>query len=1077
MRRTVTTTWRLALLSALAMTLLGQSARAQTWADLYFRNRLPFTINNTSGRAFTASELAAATIPASLTGDLIRSDGSDIAVYYDQTPLPTKAMPMGGSIKVVFPLQAPLASGTSQSGYTLYFNGYTGFTPPASPAGVVSFDFRDGNLHGWKSLQDPANTGQAGSDVVIAADPQDGENSMLLQATLYHHPMAYADDMSLVGDATMYFAGRAYEGQKEVAPIQRFNTQVLMDSEGAQYITGADIPGVGIALDSYGSYAMGIMTTLGSDEGTPARRHPGPEIIIEGYPYTVNSPNVQFAAVATRLKSGTTWFAADWWQAQNRFGNSDPTAGGYRLSVNTASKIGVQPMPEGKLALMQYYTPVYVKWVCLVPGGWSDDVTTTTGTVESAPGLPPGAAVIRGVVYDSTGGPAFTIADATVTIKDAGNNTVATLTTDVNGKYEALVTATATPQTFTVSAVKGEATGSVQQDVTQSVEYQVDLGISYPNFVTGVISDPMGRPVAGAAVGYMLDGGPYVYTGANGVYTIPVPVGTAVLGAHKDGRLMAGPKWVNTVPGTVTQHLTSFAAGTNIISGMTPAPSPGGTGTGNLTDGMYSTFWESGSVASVSQETPIRVSFPLTDATITEVVVHWKNHPTAWHIELTNQVTNSSGRNPYDDTRKYYNAGENGPIERGGYTPPGETDRSVVAMKSARVTGVKLLSIVITGVADSNPVSIYEVEVRKPESSLEDAAAALMVASGLKRAPTDIDIQTRWASYRETKNIDVATAVRLARDTPLEYRALRVLAINYEPIIESEGNKKVRLVFGWNNPLTNNENHRKDMELASNGYLRIHMLPQFIMDEWPLHLDGTRYTDAQYLAETRAGNWTKVGGDYNAIIRQFDLVRRVDVGDVDEVWLQGIPGLGWWETTMAGKNSYWCNSGGVPGQNGNRLFILSGFNYERGNDCMLEDWGHRSESILGFKVYGGWNAASERTLFDKFTRFEKITPGKASCGNVHYPPNGTADYDFANTTYVSSDADDWLNYPNYPSEGAPRKMINRSAWATPHSGDYHRNYHIWWFKRFPHVAGVADDGRQHNWWKYVVFLNEQPESR
>ena len=149
----------------------------------------------------------------------------------------------------------------------------------------------------------------------------------------------------------------------------------------------------------------------------------------------------------------------------------------------------------------------------------------------------------------------------------------------------------------------------------------------------------------------MLDGGPYVYTGANGVYVIPVPIGTAVLGAHKDGRLMAGPKWVNTARGTVTQHMTSFPAITNIIAGMTPNPVPGGTGTGNLTDGMYSTYWESGSVAGVSPTTPIRISFPLTNATITEVVVHWKNHPTAWHIELTNQVTNSSGRNPYNDTR------------------------------------------------------------------------------------------------------------------------------------------------------------------------------------------------------------------------------------------------------------------------------------------------------------------------------------------------------------------------------------------------------------------------------------------
>ncbi|HEY3266254.1 MAG TPA: hypothetical protein VGM37_04960 [Armatimonadota bacterium] len=56
-------------------------------------------------------------------------------------------------------------------------------------------------------------------------------------------------------------------------------------------------------------------------------------------------------------------------------------------------------------------------------------------------------------------------------------------------------------------------------------------------------------------------------------------------------------------------------------------------------------------------------------------------------------------------------------------------------------------------------------------------------------------------------------------------------------------------------------------------------------------------------------------------------------------------------------------------------------------------------------------------------------------------------------------------------------MVNRNNWSAPWPGDYQRNYFIWWFSRFPHVPGVAPDGKQANWWKYVVDMNAYPESR
>ena len=145
-------------------------------------------------------------------------------------------------------------------------------------------------------------------------------------------------------------------------------------------------------------------------------------------------------------------------------------------------------------------------------------------------------------------------------------------------------------------------------------------------------------------------------------------------------------------------------------------------------------------------------------------------------------------------------------------------------------------------------------------------------------------------------------------------------------------------------------------------------------------------------------------------------------------------------------------------------------NPERGLDCALESFGHRSESILT-RVYGSWNSGTNiQHLWDKFTRYQKIAPGLAACGNVHYPPNGVADYDYGNTNYVVSFADDWLlNYPNF--RGATRRF-NGAEW----NFDHHL-YLKWWFGHMPHKPGRYSDGKLNNWWGYLVDFNAYPESR
>jgi Tol biopolymer transport system component len=173
---------------------------------------------------------------------------------------------------------------------------------------------------------------------------------------------------------------------------------------------------------------------------------------------------------------------------------------------------------------------------------------------------------------------------------------------------------------------------------------------------------------------------------------------------------------------------------------------------------------------------------------------------------------------------------------------------------------------------------------------------------------------------------------------------------------------------------------------------------------------------------------------------------------------------------MLGRGGYWCNSPAQTRIACSKIFIVSVFNYERGVGEMLEDFGHRSESIL-WHVYGSWEAQKTHA-WNRFTLYDKQMAGEAACGNVHYAPNSDSDYDWGNTRYVWSTCDDWLNYPNLTGT---KKWVNSSSWGY---GDI-RQHHRWWFYRFPHVEGsVTEYGmtRLNNWWEYTQNFNRHAES-
>jgi hypothetical protein len=307
------------------------------------------------------------------------------------------------------------------------------------------------------------------------------------------------------------------------------------------------------------------------------------------------------------------------------------------------------------------------------------------------------------------------------------------------------------------------------------------------------------------------------------------------------------------------------------------------------------------------------------------------------------------------------------------------------------------------------------------------------------------------------------------KPVPAPFVTPQVLVLNFDPVIHHRSGRRLHEVCRWNDPRTLVDGYIADLLECSDGYVRYRVVEWRDVDVFPVKKDGFRYTGQSYL-HCREGEqaWHQPDAvDYHAIFREFEVAPRVESGEIDEVWLWGFPYAGFWESTMAGRGAYFCNSQPVEGIQTSRIFVTMGFNYERGVGEMLENFGHRVESIMRH-VYGSWEH-EETHAWNRFTLYDKVAPGRAGCGWMHYAPNSDRDYDWGNRRVVWSTCDDWLKYPQLTGE---RRRVNSGKWG---GGDI-RAHHRWWFQHLPRVEGRTD-GKLNNWWAYAVDFNRFAESR
>ena len=289
----------------------------------------------------------------------------------------------------------------------------------------------------------------------------------------------------------------------------------------------------------------------------------------------------------------------------------------------------------------------------------------------------------------------------------------------------------------------------------------------------------------------------------------------------------------------------------------------------------------------------------------------------------------------------------------------------------------------------------------------------------------------------------------------------KVLVLNFDPIIDSSG-KRAHDHFSWHDPHKLAKQYKLDMYHASKGSVRYKISKWEDIDGYPKKADGFRYTDASWKDCINNGNChmpDKV--DYTKIVNDHKLCQKVKSGTYDEIWMFGGPYFGYWESTMAGDDAFFLNSEPVPNISCERDFVIMGFNYERPVANMLHDFGHRTEFTMK-RVYQNWSKSGDHP-FAEFSRHESSDPGKARCGNTHFPPNAAKDYDYANSRSVQTSCD---NYKNFPNVGSGVRQVSCSEWNCNQ-----RDYMKWWISHLPRNAGTAD-GYENNWWKYLIDFNQ-----
>lgn len=307
-------------------------------------------------------------------------------------------------------------------------------------------------------------------------------------------------------------------------------------------------------------------------------------------------------------------------------------------------------------------------------------------------------------------------------------------------------------------------------------------------------------------------------------------------------------------------------------------------------------------------------------------------------------------------------------------------------------------------------------------------------------------------------------------------RPVNVALVIIDPVSNVFGGTTFSQYHVWENPAMLSQNLCDSLNAASGGVVH-YTISETHYSENLYTLFGNTAIDADSMAKLfLEPGWATLhqvaetlGQSeflYNQLLFDYNFCTSSDNGTIDEVWVYAMPFVGLYESRLTGDGAFFYNSPPLTGNSCTDQLPIMGFNYERGLAEAWHSYGHRAENAM-IHTFGGWNNTSPTSSFDFFTLLETHQSDSGHVGNIHFPVNATADYEYSSVGYVTSYAANWFTYPFLFQE---TEVVNCMNWECSQLG-----YMSWWHRHLPNKACRDKTGRLNNWWIYIVDYNQGRE--
>jgi hypothetical protein len=350
---------------------------------------------------------------------------------------------------------------------------------------------------------------------------------------------------------------------------------------------------------------------------------------------------------------------------------------------------------------------------------------------------------------------------------------------------------------------------------------------------------------------------------------------------------------------------------------------------------------------------------------------------------------------------------------------------------------------------------------------------------GVSQGATVLSVKAAGTGLTGETRVTTEPEVRPERARPI---TIKVALVLQDPVLAL--GKYMHQEFKWRDPRVLADEIVRHFRTSTDSVVNFQIVDRIEADRLFTKMNDTLLTFERLAQLFREPKWRslraasdsgRISFDYRELVKYYHFDERRNNGEIDEVWVFSAPFLGMYESQLLGPHAFWWNSPPIKdGTALKKLLSVMGLNYERGVDLALHSFGHRIESAV-IQAYEDaenrpWNdRSSDPTSWDLFTRIEKDLPGQSHVGNIHFPPNGSHDYDYSNKAPVRSFAQNWFRYPYLFGDSSD---VNVTTWIHPEKDSLaetreHLGYLRWWFDHLPRYAGVTG-GVLNNWWYYAL---------